>query len=149
MAPVTAPEAGNRGRGHRGQLGLQTWTTYRDYIANRVVPIIGSVPLQKVTGETLDALYDRLEEEGGRNRQGLAVKTIVNVHGLLHKAFADATRRGKLMSNPADATEAPNADRPGHQVWAVEQLRAFLEHVRGGPALRGVAAVRDDRHEAG
>ncbi|MGH8896067.1 MAG: tyrosine-type recombinase/integrase [Egibacteraceae bacterium] len=84
-----------------------------------------------MTADTLDTLYDDLEESGGRNRQGLSAKTVVNVHGVLHKALADAAKRGKLTRNPADVVEAPRAGRHEHNIWTVQQLRAFLRQVRG------------------
>ncbi len=127
---VRKPKQRSTGRGHRGQLSIQTWATYRLYIEVYIVPIIGALPLQKVTADALDALYDQLEESGGKEGKGLSAKTVVNVHGVLHKAFEDAVKRGKILTNPAQAVDAPRAQRPAHKIWTVEQLRTFLEHVR-------------------
>lgn len=84
--PARRPKQRRSGRGHRGQLSLATWATYRDDLQAHVGPRIGAVPLQRVIADTLDTLYDDLEESGDRNRQGLSAKTVVNVHGVLHKA---------------------------------------------------------------
>jgi integrase len=52
------------------------------------------------------------------------------VHGMLHKALADAVRWGRLVRNAADAADQPRKSSPEMQVWTPEQMRSFLEHVR-------------------
>lgn len=122
------PEAG---RGHRGRLSAGTWASYRDDIVAHVIPNIGAIPLATLTGAQLDTLYDRLEASGGRRARGLSPHTVANVHGVLHKALADAVRHGRLARNPADAVTPPRLGRRRHAgVWSVEELRAFVEHVR-------------------
>jgi integrase len=126
--PARKPTQRSAGRGHRGQLSLGTWENYHDYMAT-IIPRVGSVPLQDLTFDMLNRLYDHLEERGGRNGQGLSTKTVANIHGVLHKALKDAVKRGKVPRNVADAVDPPKADRPTTDVWDVDQLRAFLAHV--------------------
>ena len=96
----------------------------------------------------LNRLYDELETSGKRagkcrtagitcrkhycgpdKHEGLSPKTVANIHGVLHKALGDAVKWGKLARNVADAVESPRADRGRTEVWTVEQLRTFLNHV--------------------
>lgn len=121
---------GEGGRRHRGSLGVGTYTTYRGDLEAYVLPRIGDQRLDRLTPDDLDHLYDQLETNGSARGRPLSPKTIANVHSLLHKAFADAVRRGDLDQNPADAVEAPRARRPITDVWSVDELRTFLEHVR-------------------
>lgn len=79
--------------------------------------------------DTLDRLYDELEESGGRRGQGLAARTVLHVHRMLHKAFKDAVRRGIMMTNPAASVDPPRAGRTALNIWAVEDLRSFLDAV--------------------
>jgi hypothetical protein len=74
--PARRPTNQSGARGHRGQVSLATWTTLRDQVEAYVVPYIGAVRLQDVTIETLDSLYDELEESGGRRGQGLPPQTV-------------------------------------------------------------------------
>lgn len=127
--PSRKPKSRRAARGHRGQLSIGTWASYRRDIEAYVVPRIGSVRLQNLSADDLDVLYDDLEESGGRNRQGLAPKTITNIHGILHKALADAVKRGKVGSNVADVVDAPRSSRTKPNVWEANQLRGFLDHV--------------------
>jgi integrase len=83
-----------------------------------------------LTPADLNRLSDELEESGGRNGRGLSGKTVANVHGVLHKALADAVKQGRVARNVADAVDPPKASKPRTDVWTGEQLRAFLLHVR-------------------
>ncbi|HEX9766939.1 MAG TPA: site-specific integrase, partial [Nitriliruptorales bacterium] len=60
----------------------------------------------------------------------LSPTTVANVHNLLHKALADAVKRGRAKRNPADAVSAPTRSKPAARWWSVEELRAFLLSVR-------------------
>jgi integrase len=127
--PSRKPKSRTAARGYRGQLGIGTWASYRTDIEAYVVPRIGHVRLQKLTADDLDALYDDLEESGGQRQQGLSPKTVANIHGVIHKALADAVKRGKIGVNVADIVDAPRSSRTRPQVWEANQLRCFLRHV--------------------
>ncbi len=128
--PARRPKGGS-GRGHRGQLGIGTWTDYRNVAKCYVVPRIGQIPMQKLSPADLNRLYDELEERGGRHGRSLSAKTVLNVHRMLHKALGDAVRQGRLARNPAGLVQAPSAPKASTGVWSVQQLRAFLDHVDG------------------
>ena len=61
-------------------------------------------------------------------RVGLAgsqPKTVRNVHGMLHRAFADAVRWRRLAMNPAGSADQPAKPRTEMRAWDAEQLRTF------------------------
>lgn len=113
------------------------------------MPHLGHLPLQQLSPADLNRLYDRLETQGKRRgrcatagltcpdhdcspelHDGLAPKTLTNVHGLIHKALSDAVRRGKLKRNVADQIDPPTADRTLTRWWTPLELRSFIQHVR-------------------
>jgi integrase len=49
---------------------------------------------------------------------------------VIHKALADAVKRGLIHRNVADAVDTPSPIRGEQNVWTVEELRRFLTHVR-------------------
>jgi integrase len=107
-----------------------TVASYRQMIATCIVPTLGDVQLSKVDGPTLNALYGHLLANGrtgasGR-RGGLSAKTVRNVHGLLHRAFADAVRWRKLPVNPCDSADQPKLTRVEMQAWSSADLQAFV-----------------------
>ncbi len=108
-----------------------TWLSYQKNVERHIVPVLGHLPLQRLTPAQLAAFYRSLLEHGRRDGHGgLAPKTIRNIHGALHAALKDAVRWGYLARNVAAAADLPKGMAPEMHVWSPEQLRAFLDHVR-------------------
>ncbi|MGH7749652.1 MAG: tyrosine-type recombinase/integrase, partial [Candidatus Dormibacteria bacterium] len=58
-------------------------------------------------------------------------RTVRYIHTILHRAFKDAIRWGRLARNPADAADPPRAsadNRPAMKTWTAEQVGSFLVH---------------------
>lgn len=83
--------------------------------------------LQDIDGPHLNALYARLltpKPEG----HGLGPRTVQYVHVVLHRAFRDAIRWGRVARNPCDLADPPRSvARPRTRTWTGEQLGAFLD----------------------
>jgi integrase len=112
-------------------------TTYRSYVGHiehHIVPALGSVQLQRISGAMLNAFYGQLAKDGNaRTEKALSPATVRRIHATLHRALRDAVRWNRLSVNPADAADPPKAS--AHQrrlpAWSGEQLFAFLESVKG------------------
>lgn len=116
----------------KSQVRHSTWESFRRTINLRVLPHIGQIPMEKLTPENLDSLYAYLLTEGRKNgdRGGLSPKTVRNIHNLLHKALADAVRKGRITRNVADMADPPKPRQTSSmQVWDAEQLRPFLAEI--------------------
>ncbi|MGH8887335.1 MAG: hypothetical protein ACRDYX_19655 [Egibacteraceae bacterium] len=121
MAAFQEPRQRAAGRGHRGQVGVGTYDTYKGTVEAYIVPRLGSIRLQDLDATHLDGLYDELEERGRlRDGAGLATNTIVGIHAVLHKALRDAVRRRRVARNVADDVAPPRAARVEMPVWTVE-----------------------------
>lgn len=85
---------------------------------------------------------------------GLAPKTVHYVHTILHRAFRDAVRWGRLGRNPADAADPPkpgSRNRGAVKAWTAEQLGDFLQRSsedRYGPLWHLLASTGMRRGEA-
>jgi integrase len=111
-----------------------TWASYCMAVERHIVPALGGVLLQGLTPGHLTAFYRALLDEGRRDGHGgLAPKSVRNVHGVLHAALRDAVRWGYLPRNVAALADLPKGMTPEMRVWGPEQLRAFVEQVRGDP----------------
>jgi integrase len=109
--------------------GLRSSTaySYRMLIEKYCVPHLGHVPLQKVDGMAVTAMYVALGREGKvKSTGGLAPKTIRNLHGVLGKAFRDAVRWGVLVRNPIDAADPPRRADVEMKSWTADQVGTFL-----------------------
>ena len=112
-----------------------TYNSYVQHVECHIVPHIGSVKLQKLSGSQVNGLYAKLGESGRKNgKSGLSPQTIHHVHSCLHKACKDAVRWGLIARNPLDAADPPRRKGDGTtemKTWSAEQLGAFLASVRG------------------
>jgi integrase len=107
-------------------------TTYRSYVAHvecHILPYLGSLPLQRLSGAQINTLYAKLAQSGKRNGKGLSTPSIRHVHAVLHRACKDAVRWGRLARNPVEAADPPRISgnsRCEMKTWSAEQLGAFL-----------------------
>lgn len=117
-------------------LAASTFSSYRRNIRLHVLPYIGTIPLQRLTPDDLDNLYAHLLSNGRRNKGGgpLSPKTVRLVHSVIHKALADAHRKGSVHRNVAGLADPPKIStraRPKMTVWTTDELRHFFELIDG------------------
>jgi integrase len=112
-----------------------THYSYGRNLQLHVLPQLGSVQLRRIDAGMLNGLYASLLAEGRKDHAGggLSPRTVRYVHTILHRAFRDAVKWGRLARNPADAADPPKAGagRPESITWTADQLRTFLERTRG------------------
>jgi integrase len=132
-----------------------TYNSYVQHVECHIVPHIGSVKLQKLSGSQVNALYAKLADTGTKNgKKGLSPMTIHHVHSCLHKACKDAVRWGHISRNPLDAADPPRKKGDGTremQTWTKDQLKALLESVKGdrlSPLWHTIAMTGMRRGEA-
>ncbi len=87
-----------------------------------------------ITKDTLASLLRRQSQRRAVDDlpDGLDRRTVNYVHTILHRAFKDAVRWGRLARNPADAADPPRASQKsdGVQAWDAATLRTFLARSR-------------------
>jgi len=132
-----------------------TYNSYVQHVDCHIVPHIGTVKLQRLSGSQVNALYAKLAETGKKDgKKGLSPMTIHHVHACLHKACKDAVRWGHISRNPLDAADPPRKKGDGTKemrTWTKEQLKAFLESVadeRLSPLWHTIAMTGMRRGEA-
>ncbi|MCE3277385.1 MAG: site-specific recombinase XerD [Propionibacteriaceae bacterium] len=114
-------------------------STHHSYDRNlrlHVLPHLGSVELRRVDAGMLNALYAALLADGklttaNGGSGGLSPRSVRYIHTIIHRAFRDAVRWGRIARNPADAADPPRASavvRPTMTTWTADQVRAFLDH---------------------
>src|SRR5450756_693299 len=132
-----------------------TYNSYVQHVECHIVPHIGTVKLQKLSGSQVNALYAKLAETGRKDaKSGLSPMTIHHVHACLHKACKDAVRWGHISRNPLDAADPPRKKGDGSKemrTWTKEQLKAFLEALKNerlSPLWHTIAMTGMRRGEA-
>jgi len=122
----------------RTRTSPKTRSDRQTHINAYIVPRIGALALQELTGDHLTEMYDDLAVRGRTRKQdpelgwGLSPTTIRRIHTQLHKAFEDAIRWGLLNRNPCDRADPPSTSEvtarahEARRTYAWDQLRAFL-----------------------
>jgi integrase len=86
-----------------------------------------------ITKDTLASLLRRYgSRPDGDAVEGLDRRTVNYIHTILHRAFKDAVRWGRLARNPASAADPPRSTKKpdAAQAWDAETLRKFLDASR-------------------
>lgn len=113
-------------------LTAATRTRYRWMIDHNIAPRLGDLRLDTLRPDDLDAFYADLVTNGGNRHQGLAPKTVLEIHRVISNALDLAVDRHLIATNPARHARPP---KPGRryttaQVWSAEQLATFLRSTR-------------------
>ena len=103
-----------------------------EIIANaHIIPALGSIPLQKLTPERLQAFYaDKLARGRRDGSGGLSPRTVRHHHRLLHVTLENAVKWRLISRNPADAVDPPRFNRKEMQAFDQDGLNEFLETIR-------------------
>jgi integrase len=93
---------------------------YRRIIDKTLVPEFGKLPVEKLTGQQLDALYGKLQ------RQGLGESAVRHVHAVARSALGQAVKWGWLTVNPALAATPPTVPHHEHEIPTADDVRRLI-----------------------
>jgi integrase len=112
-------------------LAPSTLRSYRDILKARVLPTLGTVPIQGLTAAQLNGLYSHLLSNGRSNGGGaLAARSVRYTHVVVRKALKDASRWGVVPRNVADLANPPKVTETRKwTTWTPAETRSFLDHV--------------------
>lgn len=108
-----------------GAVKPRTVDLYKGVVKARIKPGLGSVKLETLTPHTVQSYYN------GLSKEGLAPKTVKNIHGILHKALQQAESNGYIKTNPADSCILPRAIRKELKPMDEDMITAFLKAIQG------------------
>ncbi len=123
----------------RTRTGAKTRADREMHMRVYVVPRLGALTLEELSGDDLTYLYDDLAVRGRRRAphpqfgHGLSPTTVRRIHTMLHKAFADAIRWGLLERNPCDRADPPSTSevkglaRSARHTYTWDELARFLD----------------------
>lgn len=115
---------------------LTTVSHTRSVIDCYLKPNLGHLPVAKLTTEDIDDFYAHLLRAGGRNDRPLAPGTVARVHGVLHRALAQAIRWDWIWLNPAANASRPRVPPAEIRPPSPDQVARLLDAVRQkDPAL--------------
>ena len=94
---------------------------------------IGGNAQPRKLGAPLDySLFGKLAKSGRLDgKGGLSPRTIRALNHLFFQTLVDAQVQGRVIKNVSIGVTLPAATRPDLQFWSAEEVRHFLEGVRG------------------
>ena len=108
-----------------------TQVYYSNFIEHHLIPRIGEIPLDKLTGLRLQKLYQELRTDGkvrqNKNNPGLSPKTIRGIHMMLHSALEQAVKEELIRKNPTNDCNPPKAEKKEMKVIKPEQIGTYLQ----------------------
>lgn len=103
----------------------QTHRRYEQYVRLHAIPVIGRVPLARLSPLHLQRLYK------DRQDAGLSPTSVRHLHAVLHRALGQAARWGYVARNVADLVSPPRVSRVQMCALSPEQSRALLQAAEG------------------
>ena len=113
-----------------GAVKPRTVDNYKGIVRARIKPGLGAIKLDNLTPHTIQSFYNSLSKPQNGN-QGLAPKTVKNIHGILHKALQQAVSNGYIKANPADHCILPRPVRRELKPMDEDTISAFLKAIQG------------------
>jgi integrase len=110
----------------RDELEAKTIQEYRNH-GRRLLPYIGTKPIERITPLDLDDAYTALQRRGGKGGRALSARTVHHVHRVAHNALARAVRWRLITSNPAAEAQPSSPGRSPALAPTGEQVKALLE----------------------
>jgi integrase len=94
---------------------------YRRLIDSRIVPTLGHVPLSRLEPRQLDVWYAQLSAEG------LAPRTVRNIHAVIRTALGQAMRWGWVQRNVAELATPPSVPTDQHRTVGDDAVFTALD----------------------
>lgn len=114
----------------------KTLRTYTDITNQHLIPILGKIPLQKLTPndvrEFMDLKLKELQTRPGSTSKTLSVRSVTHFRNTLRAALSIAVSDGVVLQNVAGIAKPPRAtSKHEPKFLSPEEARAFLTAVQG------------------
>jgi integrase len=125
------------------QVAPKTFERYVGLVRKNLNPAIGEIILSKLKPIQVSNAYAKALESGRLDgRGGLAPRTVVHMHRVLHEALEQAVRWDELARNPAAAVKPPKVEWRPMRTYDFSQAAQLLAEIRDTqmfiPVLLGV-----------
>jgi len=102
----------------------KTWTRYSQLLRKHLCARLGSTPIQKLRAADLQALY------AAKAKEGLADRTRLHLHRVVHTMLKHAVQWGVVTSNVASMVDAPRVQANEIEILTPTQVQTVLDAAR-------------------
>jgi len=128
MSALTVTEYLERHIASLSGVERKTITEYNRYVRNDIAPVVGLLPLSKLTRADVAAWVNQMHADGAK------AGTMQNKHGFLSGALKQAVKDGHLTANPCDGVKLPRTEERETVFLTKDEFQilkaAFTEHYR-------------------
>lgn len=103
----------------------RSYKVYEGKTRLHIVPELGKVSLAALTPQHLQRLYAK------KIAEGVAPKSVNNLHVVIHRALSYAVRWGLVARNVANAAEPPRVPRREIEPFSAEDIAILLQAIKG------------------
>ena len=100
---------------------------YKSEIKNHIVPALGALQLDAVSGLHVQSFYNSL------TKAGLSGKTVSGIASILRKSFSKAVKQKLMQSNPCLTADLPCIEKPEIDPLTDGEIPRFLAAIVGHP----------------
>ena len=115
-----------------GGVKSSTVAAYKATIRTHLKPGLGAIRLEALDTHMVQGFYNGLGAPTA-TRDAVSLKTIKNVHGILHKALQQAVANGYIRFNPTNSCVLPRVEKKELQPLDEAETKLFLDAVKGHP----------------
>lgn len=119
----------------RRNIARSTRDMYGSYFRTHINPVIGDVPLHKLTPLHIDQLVNACRDKG------LADETVKRVFSTVNAALNAAERKDIIAKNVANKIEKPTVKRAERPIWTTESVAKFFRDSKGSSRYWIVAFI--------
>lgn len=106
---------------YMGDKKFLTVKHYKAQCKTHIVPSLGAVKLSELTTPQIQSFYNRLLKDG------MAPKSVRNIHGILTKCLSTAVSVEYIRDNPASRATLPRVEKKEIHPLTDEQVKDFLQ----------------------
>ena len=112
-----------------------TWTRYANLLRIHLCRRLGATPIQKLRAADLQAVYASMAQDG------LADRTRLHLHRVIHNVLKHAVQWGVVSRNVASMVDAPRVKAREIEILTPAQIQAVLDTLRDQPLLYPIVAT--------
>lgn len=110
---------------------LATYISYETFIRAHFKPLLGHIYLRDLRPDHFQRLYNS-KLRGGRadgKEGGISIKTLRNIHNMIHGALEQALKCGFVYRNISEATSLPKMIKSDIRVLTINEMNIFLNSI--------------------
>jgi integrase len=116
----------------KSRVSPRTHERYAELARKNIVPLLGTIPLNKLKPTDISAAYSRALISGRRkDGEGLSARTVLHMHRVLKQALGQAVHWEMITRNPCNGVKPPKLKPKPMQTYDLEQTAELLRSFRG------------------